>query len=268
MTRAAVLVLLALAGCGDVRTQSAAPDRGSTSEPAGSEAAVSTDPAEGAPILVLAAASLTEAFETLAAAFQAGQTGAEVEFSFAGSQSLAGQIEQGLAADVFASANEGQMRRLADAGLTSAEPSVFASNRLAIVVEPGNPLGIKGLADLSREGLVLVLAAPAVPAGEYAAEIFGRAGVAVAPSSLETDVRGVLSKVALGEADAGIAYETDARAADVDMVAIPDDQNVVAEYYIAPLRDAPAPGGAEDFVRFVLSPAGREALAQHGFGAP
>ncbi|MDP8957819.1 MAG: molybdate ABC transporter substrate-binding protein [Actinomycetota bacterium] len=221
-------------------------------------------------VVVLAAASLTEAFQELGSAFEAESGGARVTFSFAGSQQLAGQIVQGAPVDVFASADPRQMEVAVEARRISGPPAVFARNVLAIAVEPGNPLGIQGLADLARPGVVVVLAAEQVPVGSYTRRTLEQAGVAVAPASLENDVRAVLAKVALGEADAGIVYASDIVAAegDVEGIRIPDEDNVAAEYRIARMADAPQPGGAEAFIAWVLSEQGRAVLARHGFEPP
>jgi len=220
-------------------------------------------------VLVFAAASLTDAFEEIAMELSEANPGAKVTYNFAGSQQLAGQITQAAPADVFASANQTQMDVVADAGLVAAEPQIFTSNLLEIAVEPGNPLGIQGLADLSRPDVTLVMAAEEVPAGQYARQALDAAGVQVTPASLETDVRAVLSKVALGEADAGIVYRSDIAAAgdDVEGVEIPLDQNVPASYPIAVLTSAPNPAAARAFVDFVTSRRGQEILAKHGFAA-
>jgi len=225
--------------------------------------------AEELAVTVFAAASLAEAFRAAGDAFRAAHADLRPEFNFAGSSTLAQQIEQGAPADVFASADEANMQRLVEKALASA-PLVFAQNRLAIVVAPGNPKRLARLADLGAPGLVVALCAPAVPAGRYAAEAFGKAGVAVPTASQEADVKAVVTKVALGEADAGVAYVTDARAASgkVDMVAIPDAHNPVARYPIAVLRDAPNAGAGRVFVEFIRSDAGQAILARFGFARP
>jgi molybdate transport system substrate-binding protein len=149
-------------------------------------------------------------------------------------------------------------------------PRVFATNRLQIVVAAGNPKGITGLADLVRPGLVVVLCGPAVPCGRYATQALQKAGVRVVPASQETDVKAVVSKVALGEADAGIVYVTDVKAggAKVQGIAIPGNQNVVATYPIAVVKAASHGRAAQAFVDFVLSPQGQRILASFGFGGP
>jgi molybdate transport system substrate-binding protein len=222
-------------------------------------------------VTVFAAASLTDAFTELGTAFEAAHPGTTVTYNFAGSQQLAAQITTGGApADVFASANPAQMASAVAADVVSGEPAVFARNRLEIAVEPGNPAGISGLEDLGRDDLAVVLAADQVPAGQYAREALTAAGVPIDPVSLETDVRSVLTKVALGEADAGVVYASDVAAANgrVDGVSIPDEANVVATYPIAVLQHAPNPVAARAFVDFVRADVARDVLEAHGFGAP
>jgi molybdate transport system substrate-binding protein len=157
------------------------------------------------------------------------------------------------------------MTTLNAAGLVQ-ESHVFAHNRLEIVVAKGNPQGIHSLADLGRRDLVIVLADPSVPAGKYAQQALAKAKVTVRPASLEQQVTGVLSKVALGEADAGIVYVSDiVTSGKVDGVAIPDTQNVIADYPIAVLKAAKSQTGATQFVDFVLSPDGQALLKAAGF---
>jgi molybdate transport system substrate-binding protein len=171
---------------------------------------------------------------------------------------------------VFASANQTQMDAVRDAGSIAGEPVVFARNRLEIAVEPGNPQDVGGLEDLARAGLKVVLAAEEVPAGQYAREALDAAGVAVTPVSLETDVRAVLSKVALGEADAGVVYTSDIASAgdEVEGVEIPDDLDVIAAYPAAVVADAPNPAAASAFVDHVTSADGQATLKQFGFSTP
>ena len=223
--------------------------------------------ADASTLVVLAAASLGEALRDVAAAFESKHPGLTVQSSFAGSPTLAHQIEEGAPADVFASADEATMQRLVDGGLVAGSPTIFARNRLAIVVPPGNPKGIHALADLARPGLAVVLCAPAVPAGRYAREAVAKAGVRVPEASEEADVKAVVTKVRLGEADAGIAYATDVRAAAgvVDGVALPEAHDVIARYPVAVLRDARNRGAAEAFVAFLASEDGVRILARFGF---
>lgn len=236
----------------------------------GSPAPVSSSPAAPSPVTVFAAASLTAAFQSIGAVVGRADPRLKAEFNFAGSSTLVAQIQQGAPADVFASADQPNMRKLLDGGLVSGSPRVFATNRLQIVVAAGNPKGITRLADLVRPGLVVVLCAPAVPCGRYAAQALQKAGVSVVPASQETDVKAVVSKVALGEADAGIVYVTDVKAGGVKVqgVVIPDGQNVVASYPIALVKAAHDGRAAQAFVDFVLSPQGQRILAGFGFGGP
>jgi molybdate transport system substrate-binding protein len=219
---------------------------------------------------VFAAASLTEPFTAMGAALGTARPNLTVRFNFAASSTLVRQISDGAPADVFAAADEATMQQLADAGEVAGAVRIFATNRLAIAVPPGNPQHIATLADLGRRGLTLALAAPAVPAGKYAAAAFAKAGLPIPSASQEPDVRAVLNKVALGEADAGIVYATDARAAAgrVEAVTIPAADNVVARYPIAVLRHAADPAGAAAFVDIVLSDAGQQRLASYGFAPP
>jgi molybdate transport system substrate-binding protein len=215
---------------------------------------------------VFAAASLTAAFGELGERFTAAN-GTKVTFNFAGSQALATQIRQGAPADVFASADVANMDKVKDLVGT---PQVFATNLLQIVVEKGNPKGVKGLGDLARGGLKVVLAAEEVPAGKYARQVLDRAGVAVAPVSLEDNVKAVVGKVGLGEADAGIVYVTDVKAGGdgVEGVDIPKDQNVVATYPIAGVRAGTHRSEAQAFMDLVRSAEGRQVLEGHGFLPP
>ncbi len=221
-------------------------------------------------VFVFAAASLTDAFKALGTAFEAANPDTTVRFSFAGSHQLATQILQGAPADVFASADPRQMQAVPAARAVGGEPRLFAANGLAIVVERGNPLGVRGLADLARVDLTLVLAAEEVPAGRYTRLALERAGVEVAAASFENDVRSVLFKVRLGEADAGIVYTSDVLAAGgaVDAVPIPPRHNVIVRYPIAVPAGAPNPVGGQAFVAFARSAEGQAVLARYGFSGP
>jgi len=203
----------------------------------------------------------------LASRYEEAHAGVEVILNFAASSELVTQIDNGAPADVFASADEQTMNRLADDAVGA---RVFATNRLQIVVEAGNPENIRTLTDLARPGLLYITAAPEVPVGRYAARVLAAAGVEVTPRSLEANVKSIVSKVLLGEADAGIVYVTDVRAAGdrVTGVAIPDSLNVEARYPIVALGGSSNPVGADDFVSFVLSATGRQVLLDFGFGAP
>jgi molybdate transport system substrate-binding protein len=245
-------------------------------------AAVSA-PVSAAPagtITVFAAASLTESFSVLGKIFEQRNPGTRVGFSFAGSQALASQLEQGARADVFASADHRWMDYARQRGLLAGAPSVFARNRLVVIIPRANPGRITRLQDLANGGVKVVLAAQAVPVGQYSREALLKLNRAPGfPAdyaarvlrnlvSEEENVRGVTAKVVLGEADAGIVYLTDVTrptAERVQALNIDDRYNVMASYPIAVLRDAPTPDGGRRFVSLVLSSLGQRALQEYNF---
>ena len=224
--------------------------------------------------MVFAASSLTEAFTELGAMLEAENADAKVTFNFASSSDLALQINEGAPADAFASADPVQMKVVEDEGLAE-NPVVFATNTLVVLVPSENPTGIQGPEDLARPGVKLVLAAPEVPAGNYARQAFEALGIADEVEanvvSNEDDVKAVVTKVSLGEADAGVTYVTDATAelsGKVEAIEFPADAAVTATYPIAALSDAPNAEGAEAFYDLVLSDEGQGVLAAYGFGPP
>ena len=221
-------------------------------------------------VTVSAAASLTDAFREIGRRFEAAHPGARVRFNFGASSTLVEQIKQGAPADVVASADDSTMDKATDAGVTAGVPQTFVKNRLEIVVPADNPAGVAGIRDLGRPGVKVVLCADAVPCGRYAAEALQKAAVVVTPSSKEDNVKAVMSKVSLGEADAGVVYVTDVKAggAKVKGVEIPSDLNVVATYRVASLRAARNPVGARAFVDHLLSPDAQSILNRHGFSSP
>lgn len=225
-------------------------------------------------VTVFAASSLTESFTELGARLEADRPGTAVTFNFASSSDLALQIREGAPADVFASADLGQMEVVAHAGLAE-DPARFATNELVVLVPADNPAAIEEVADVAGPGVKLVLAAPVVPAGNYARRAFEDLGILDAAEanvvSNEDDVKAVVTKIALGEADAGVAYATDATeeiATDVESVAFPPGAGTSAAYSFSALDQAPNPEGAAAFYEFVLSDEGRRVLADHGFGPP
>ncbi len=224
----------------------------------------------GGTLTVFAAASLTDVFTGLGEQLEAEHPGLEVQFTFAGSSTLATQVTQGAPADVFASANPGQMAVVTDAGLADGEPQVFTSNVLEIAVPAGNPADVTGLADFAREELTLAVCAPEVPCGAAAEDVFAAAGVDAVPDTLEEDVRAALTKVELGEVDAALVYATDVVAAGdaVEGIAVAEAEDAVNEYPVCVLTEAPNPEAARAFVDLVLSAEGQAALADAGFRAP
>lgn len=222
-------------------------------------------------LTIFAAASLTEAFTEMGKLFEGANPDVTVTFNFAASSALAQQLNEGGAADVFVSADEANMKKVVDAGNASAT-EVIARNRLAIVVERGNPKGITGLGDLARSDVVVVLCAPDVPCGKLASAALAKASVDVKPASLEENVKAVVSRVTLGEADAGIGYVTDVTAAGDDAEGVPidiaDDPALEAVYPLAVLAKSTNPAGADAWRAYVLGREGAALLSKYGFLAP
>ena len=257
---ATVSVLLMIAGCSAKDTSPAAPSASVTA---------STAPALSGTLNVFAAASLTEAFTTIGAAFESAHPGVQVVFNFGASSALAQQVGAGAPADVFAAANPATMKIVVDAGDASA-PQVFVTNRLEIAVPANNPGKVIGLADFAKPGLKIALCAPKVPCGAAATKAFKAAGITAAPDTLEQDVKGALTKVVLGEVDAALVYRTDVLAAGdkVKGIDFPEAAQAVNAYPIATLTGAPSAAEARSFVAYVLSDQGQRVLAAAGFGRP
>lgn len=220
-------------------------------------------------LIVAAAASLSDAFEEIATAFGAANDGVEVALSFDGSAKLATAIVEGAPVDLFASADEANMAKVVEEGLTSGEPVIFATNLLQIVVPEGNPLGLEALADLTDPEVTLSLCAPEVPCGRYAAEAFDAVGLDGPSAGDQENVKGVLTQVQLGEADAGIVYLTDVLAAEgVEGIDLTADQQVVATYPASVLADASNRQAAAAFLAFLAGDEAQSILADFGFGPP
>lgn len=227
------------------------------------------DPADG-DITVFAAASLTEAFTELGKAYEQEHEGSKVTFSFAASSDLAGQISNGAPADVFASADEPNMDRVVANGANVGEPVAFAGNVLEIAVPKGNPGNVKSLADFSNPDLELAVCAPEVPCGSAARQLFGVVGVKDDVDTYEPDVKSVLTKVELGEVDAGLVYESDVLAAGdrIDSIRIPQTGKVVNTYPIVVVDGGVNETGGQDFVDLVTGAKGRAELKKWGFRSP
>ncbi|MFJ8649799.1 molybdate ABC transporter substrate-binding protein [Streptomyces sp. NPDC093546] len=261
--RAAAAVLTAallapLAACGNDDTKK---DTG------GSPASGSGSAAPKANLTVLAAASLTSVFETAGAAYEKANPGTKITFSFAGSQELIAQVSQGSPADALVTADTKSMDKVkADTGAAT----VIAKNRLVIATGEGNPHKVDNLKDLADTKLKVVLAAPEVPAGKYSKQILDAQKITVKPVSQEPNVRAVLSKVELGEADAGLVYKTDAESArdKVDAVEIPDAQNAIAQYPAAALKGSKNAEATAAFVAWLSSPEAQKILQDAGFQKP
>lgn len=231
-------------------------------------------PQRASELLVFAASSLTEAFGELAKSFEAAHPEVDVKLSLESSSTLAAQIVEGAPADVYASADQVQMGMIQDEGL-AVDPVAFATNRLVIVTPAGNPAGIEALADLAGNGVKLVLAAPEVPVGSYARVMLERLGVAEATESNvvsnEEDVKAVVAKVRLGEADAGVIYRTDLTQSvedDLELIDVPAGASPVAVYPITVVRGTDDAKAARAWVRHVLSPEGQRVLRSLAFGPP
>lgn len=257
----ALLVPLAACGNDDPGTDKAK-DSGSSAKP--------SDAASGAPkadLTVLAASSLTDAFKKAGAAYEKENPGTKVTFSFAGSQELAAQVKQGAPADALVTADTKTMDGLSG---ETGTPTVIAKNRLVIAVGEGNPEKVGNLKDLADTKLKVVLAAPEVPVGRYSEQILDAQKIAVKPVSQEPNVRAVLSKVELGEADAGLVYKTDAETAPdkVDAIDIPDAENAVASYPAATLKGSKHSEAAAAFVAWLSTPAAQKILQGAGFQQP
>jgi molybdate transport system substrate-binding protein len=221
-------------------------------------------------LLVFAATSLTDAFNKIGAQFEKAHPGLKVKFNYNGSSSLATSIQQGAPADVFASASPKNMKTVTNASLASGTPQVFTRNTAEIMVEKGNPRNIKAVKNLASSKVKVVVCAPDVPCGVLAKDVFKNAGVKVKPVSEETSVGGVVTKVTLGEADAGIVYVTDVKEnqAKATGVTIPANQNEITNYPIVRLKGAPNESAAKEFVSYVLGPNGQKVLASFGFMPP
>ena len=230
-------------------------------------------------LLVFAASSLTDAFDALAADFEAEHPGTDVVLNYGASQALRTQIQEGAQADVFASANRDEVQALVAAGLVDGGSArIFARNRLVVVLPAGNPAGFSSLRDLARPGVRVLVADPAVPAGKYTLRALDsmasdpawgpefRDAVLANVASQEETVRAVLAKVDLGEADAGFVYSSDAsQVARLLRLELPLMSNPLVEYPMAVLRPSLHAPLAQAFVDFVLSDSGQRILEAHGF---
>jgi molybdate transport system substrate-binding protein len=246
----AAITLTALTGCATVAPEpTPAPD----DTPSGT-------------VTVFAAASLTDTFQAIATAFEAQHPEVTVTFNFGGSSGLATQIVEGAPADVFAAASPATMATVTDAGL-AIDPHDFATNTLEIAVPADNPGGVTGLADFANPDLAIALCAVEVPCGAAAAKALDAAGIVASVDTYEQDVKAVLTKVEVGEVDAGLVYVTDVYAAGARVrgIEFPEAADAVARYPIATISDSAA---AAAFVAFVLSDAGQNSLKRAGFGAP
>lgn len=264
MLAAVAVAGLLLAGCADSTDDDADSGRGDGS---GADTSTAAEDELSGDLVVFAAASLTDVFTELGDLFEQAHPDVSVAFNFAGSSTLAEQINQGAPADVFASASPTQTQAVVDAGGITDEPTVFVSNTLQIVVPAGNPAGVTGLDDFTKADLTIALCAEEVPCGAAAATVFEVAGLTPMPDTLEQDVRAVLTKVELGEVDAALVYRTDVLAGgdEVEGIDFPESAEAVNNYPIAALAEASNPDAAAVWVEFVQSADSRDLLAAAGF---
>jgi molybdate transport system substrate-binding protein len=251
----------------DSSAATAAPTGSASPQP--SETAAANGPVTGE-VKVLAAASLTDVFQQLATVFQQANPGVHVTFEFGGSSTLAQQIVAKAPADVFAAASPATMKTVTDAGDATGTPAVFLRNLLEIAVPPTNPGNVTALADLAKPGLKVVVCAVAVPCGAAAQKVFTAANLTPTIASYEQDVRGVLTKVEAGEADAGLVYQTDVKVAGdkVKGIDFPEAAGAINNYPIAALAGAPNPSAAAAWIAFITGPQARQAFLDAGFQVP
>jgi len=253
----AASAVLVLAACGSSAGGSSSGASAASGKPSGQ-------------LVVFAATSLTDAFAKIGAQFEKANPGVTVKFNYDGSSTLATQITQGAPADVFASAAPANMSTVTDGGDATGTPQVFTRNTAEIMVEKGNPLHIESVKDLADDKIKVAVCAPEVPCGALAQEVFKNAGVTVKPVSEETNVGGVVTKVTLGEVDAGVVYVTDVKENEskASGVTVPADQNSITDYPIVQVKGAPNVTAAKAFISYVLGPNGQKVLASFGFLPP
>jgi molybdate transport system substrate-binding protein len=235
-----------------------------------SACASSSESQEQTTLEVYAASSLATPFVEAGVAFERDHPGIKIQFNLGASSDLARFVQEGAPADVFASADVANIDKVESQDLLDSPSVIFATNYLEIIVEKGNPLNISSLEDLSNPDLIFITTNPDVPIGKYTAEVLKKAGVTIAPDSFENNVKGIMLKVASGEADAGIVYHSEVIASDgqVEGIKIPTEFNVVAEYPVGIIKNSANKKPAQDFIDFLLSPKGQALLTQYGFKTP
>jgi len=259
----AVAAVLLVSACGASTKSSSSTTTGAPSTTASTAGAMSGT------LNVFAAASLTSAFNNAKTTLTAANPGLNLTYNFAGSNTLATQIQQSAPADVFASADPKNMQTLVTAGLVET-PVTFARNKLRIAVAAGNPKKITGLADLAKPGVTVVLEAQGVPAGDYTRQVLASRKITVTPKSLETDVKSALAKVTSGEADATVVYQTDVAAggSKIQGVTVPDADQPQITYPIAVVKATRNHAAAQAFVDSAVSGDVQKALIAAGFAPP
>ena len=282
------LLTLLLSACGGNAATIGTPTvaNASTAAPAGTSGASSapfgTVTVATGTLTVFAAASLTESFGAVKTAFEKANPGVAVQYNFAGSQALVTQLTQGAKADVFASADQPNMDNATKGGVIGGEPQVFAKNKLVIILPKDNKAGIQSPKDLAKPGIKFDTAQDSVPVGTYTQQVLDnfsklpdygpdfKANANKNVVSKEDNVKAIVQKVQLGEADAGIIYTTDAQASadKLTLIPIPDAQNVIASYPIAVTKDAKQAGLGQQFIDFLLGAEGQAIMQKYGFAPP
>jgi molybdate transport system substrate-binding protein len=286
----AVALLLLTACAGPSAAPTSLPAAPTTAKPTTAPAAAPTSATEAKPavpaadgeIVVFAASSLTDAFNEIGAAFKQANPNANITFNFGSSSQLRTQLEQGARADVFASADQAQMDNAKKADAIAGTDQVFARNRLVLIVPKNNPANLSAVKDLGNDGVKFLTVQPSVPIGQYTSALLDKAVADPAYGadfksrvegnivSREDNVRQIVSKVQLGEADAGIVYTTDVTPQvrdQLQQIAVPDPLQTIATYPIAVAKGRNAAGG-EAFMRYVLSEPAQDVLARWGFLLP
>jgi molybdate transport system substrate-binding protein len=265
---ATVVVVLGLAGCSSSKKAASATSSAATT-PATSAAAPSSASLSGT-VVVFAASSLKATFTTLATNFEQANPDVKIVPSYGGSDTLAAQITQGAPVDVFAAASTATMGTVTKAGDGVGTPTVFAKNELEIAVSPSNPDHIASLADVTKSGVKLALCAATVPCGAAATKAFAAATLTPHPVTLEQDVASVLTKVELGEVDAGIVYQTDVKSAGSKVVGVnfAEAASAINTYPVVVVKTGKNPTAGQAFLDYVVSPAGQQVLQAAGFQRP
>jgi molybdate transport system substrate-binding protein len=279
-----VVVALGLAGCSSSKKAASAPSSAAStpsSASSSSAAPVSSAPASSAPaavatpsisgtVVVFAASSLMATFTTLATNFEQAHPGVKIVPSYGGSDTLAAQITQGAPVDVFAAASTATMGTVTSAGDGVGTPQVFAKNELEIAVAPGNPDNIASLADVTKSGVKLAICAATVPCGAAAAKAFAAAKLTPHPVTLEQADSSVLTKLELGEVDAGIVYQTDVKSAGSKVLGVnfPEAASAINTYPIVVVKTGKNQVAGQEFLNYVVSPAGQQILQAAGFQQP
>jgi molybdate transport system substrate-binding protein len=266
-----VVVALGVAGCSSSKkAASSTSSAAATSAAAAPSSAAPASASLSGTVVVFAASSLMATFTTLATNFEHANPGVKIVPSYGGSDTLAAQITQGAPVDVFAAASTTTMGTVTTAGDGVGTPQVFAKNELEIAVAPNNPDHIASLADVTKSGVKLAVCAPTVPCGAAATKAFAAAKLTPHPVTLEQEVSSVLTKLELGEVDAGIVYQTDVKSAGSKVLGVnfPEAASAINTYPIVVVKTGKNPTAGQAFLNYVVSAAGQQILQAAGFRQP